>query len=172
MFVIAISRQLQGWIIAAAYAAVVSFAAVAYFARHLQELRYPAESSGGMWAAGDMMLDIFVFGLFMVPTFFLLRYMAQSETAFASYSKLLLAAILTAPLCAGLLLVPRLPLQVRALCLDRLFYSPGVLIVLAMSRITGRQLRTKRLISSALVIEVLTLVAAIATFIATAKVHQ
>jgi hypothetical protein len=42
------------------YAAVLVVAAALLFVRHLQELENPVEASGGMWAAGDAFLYIFV----------------------------------------------------------------------------------------------------------------
>jgi hypothetical protein len=47
-------------------------AATLLYGRHLQELKYPDEASGGMWAAGDALLYIFIACLFMVPTAFLI----------------------------------------------------------------------------------------------------
>jgi hypothetical protein len=79
--VTSISLRVQLGLVAIVYAAVIAVAAALLYMRHLQELRYPAEASGGMWAAGDAMLWIFIICLFMVPTVFLVWIIAKFEGA-------------------------------------------------------------------------------------------
>src|SRR5579862_5726141 len=92
-----ISLRAQLRLVALGYAAVLLFAASVLYGRHLQELRYPAEASGGMWAAGDGMLLIFVACLFMIPTTFLVWVIARFESLGKAYSQFLLGLSLSAP---------------------------------------------------------------------------
>ena len=68
------------------YAAVLVIAVILLFGRHLQELNYPADASGGMWAVGDAFLYIFIACLFMVPTIFLIWVTAKFEAFYTAYS--------------------------------------------------------------------------------------
>jgi len=70
---VTISRRRQLQLILLGYAIVVVYGAAAFFVRYLAALRDPQDSSGGMWAFGDLMLGVFVFGLLMVPTAVTLR---------------------------------------------------------------------------------------------------
>jgi len=154
----------------AGYAAVAVYAATMYFTRYLAALRDPAYSSGGMWAFGDLMLDVFVFILLLVPTFFLLCYVAESDQAFAKYSKLALGVSLTAPLCALVLglwqgIWHNMPIWLQNPLFTRLFWSMAVLIVLAMSRIVGRRKASKKLLNYAMAVEGVTLVVIVAIFV-------
>jgi hypothetical protein len=83
----AISRRLQVQLIGAGYAAVLMFAVYEFFQSYLYRLREPIDPSGGMAAFGDEILTLFVFLLFLVPTFFLLRLMAQSDGVYTVYAK-------------------------------------------------------------------------------------
>ena len=69
------------------YAAVSLVAAAILFARHLQELRYPADASGGMWAFGDLFLWAFIVVLFAIPSVFLVWVIAKFESAYKIYSR-------------------------------------------------------------------------------------
>ena len=148
-----------------------------YFARYLAALRDPAYSSGGMWAFGDLILDVFVFCAFLVPTLFLLRYMAQSDKAFTVYSKIALAVSITAPLCALILGIwqgvwRNMPIWLQDPLSTRLFWSFGVLLVLVMSRIAGRRQPSKKLLNYAMAIEGFTMVVVVALFIGLAGAHE
>jgi len=154
-------------LIASAYAAVFVLAAALLFARHLQELRYPAEASGGMWAVGDLFLGIFIGCLFMIPTAFLIWVTARFESFYTAYSKFLLALSLTSPAALGLLLLGEnhVGQSLSGLSLYRLFGSPFILVGLGISRLVARFDRAKRFASYALLIEVLTLGIAVALLI-------
>ena len=170
-----IPRRAQLWLIALAYAAVFLVAATLLYERHLQELAYPAEASGGMWAAGDFLLDIFIACLFMVPTVFLIRVTARFEAFYTQYSKFLLGLSLSAPVCLSVLLLgeKHVGQSLIILCFYRLIWSPFILVVMATSRLVARLDRAKRFASYALLIEVLTLGFAVALVIheAGAKRH-
>lgn len=165
----AISRRLQLELIGAAYALVFLFAAAEYFQRYLYTLREPIDSAGGMAAFGDEMLTIFVFLLFLAPTFFLLRLMAGNEGVFSAYSKILLAVSITDPICVGLLAVFHRSILAQNVCGERLWRSPMVLTVMIMSRVTGRRSPSKRLITWASLIEAGTLVACVVVFMVLAR---
>jgi hypothetical protein len=146
-------------LIALGYAAVFAFAAALLFLRHLQELRYPAEASGGMWAAGDMMLGIFLGCLFLIPSAFLIWVTAPFEAFYTAYSQFLVGLSLTSPVALGLLLLGENHVGQGLLNLSvcRLFGSPFILAGLGFSRLVARFDRAKRFASFALLIEVLTL---------------
>lgn len=172
---ISIPRRAQLWLIALAYAAVFVIAATLLYERHLQELKYPAEASGGMWAAGDLLLDIFIACLFMVPTAFLIWVTARFEAFYTPYSKFLLGLSLSAPVCLSVLYLggKHVGESLINLCLYRLIGSPFILAGISISRLVARFDRAKRFASYAVLIEVLTLGIAIALLIheAGAKGH-
>jgi hypothetical protein len=158
---------MQLGLVALAYAAVLVFAAILLFGRHLQELRYPADASGGMWAAGDAFLYIFIAGLFMVPTVFLIWITARYEAFYTAYSKFLLGFSLSAPVCLGVLYLGENHVgeSLINLCFCRLISMPFILGGMGISRLVARFDRAKRFASYALLIEGLTLVVAVALLI-------
>jgi hypothetical protein len=93
------SWRVQIKLVALGYAAVSVVAAALLIGRHMQELMYPADASGGMWAFGDAILYIFIACLFMVPTGFLIWATAQFEAYFTGYSIFLLGLSLSSPVC-------------------------------------------------------------------------
>lgn len=172
---IAVSKRLQLQLIAFGYACVLLYGVCAWYVRDLAALRDPAYSSGGMWAFGDTLLDMFLFLLALAPTFFLMRLMAGEEAIFGVYSKVAVAATITAPFCVAMLAtmaIHPLPQWLQGLFVDRLWYSPAVLAILGLSRVLGRRHRLKRLLTCALAIESATLVGSLAVFILLAKAHQ
>ena len=172
---ISIPRRAQLWLIALAYAAVFVAAEALLYVRHLQELKYPAEASGGMWAAGDLFLYAFIVCLFMVPTAFLIWFTAGIEAFYSPYSKFLLGLSLSAPVCLSVLYLggKHVGESLINLCLYRLVCSPFILAGMGISRLVARSDRAKRFVSYALLIEVLTLGIAVALLIheAGAKGH-
>ena len=120
-----------------------------------------------MWAAGDLLLDIFIACLFMVPTAFLIWVAAKIETFYTPYSKILLGLSLSAPVCLSVLFLGEKHVgeSLINLCLYRLIWSPFILVGMGISRLVARFDRAKRLASYALVIEVLTLGTAVALLI-------
>jgi hypothetical protein len=161
------SWRVQLGLVALGYAAVLVFAAALLYARHLQELRYPDEASGGMWAAGDAMLWIFIAGLFMVPTAFLIWVTAKYEAFYTAYSKFLVGLSLSAPVCLGVFYLGenRVGDSLFNLCTYRLVWLPFILAGMGISRLVARFDRAKRFASYALLIEGSTLVAAVALII-------
>jgi hypothetical protein len=143
------------------------FAAAVLFARHLQELRYPAEASGGVWAAGDAMPYIFLSCLFMVPTAFLIWIAAKFENFYTAYSLFLLGLSLRAPVCLSVLYLSenRAGQDLINLCLYIFIWSPFILLTMGVSRLVARFDRAKKFTSCTLLIEGLTLVTAIALLI-------
>jgi len=162
-----ISWRVQFGFVALGYAAVVVVAAALLYGRHLQELQYPAEASGGMWAAGDMFLWIFIALLFMVPTAFLIWVTSRFETFYTIYSKFLLGLSLTAPVCLSVFNLGENHIGVSLvdLCLYRLLCAPFIILGMGISRLAARFDRAKKFASYALLIEGLTLAIAVALLI-------
>ena len=162
-----ISWRAQLGLVALGYAVVLVVAATLLYGRHLQELKYPVEASGGMWAAGDAFLWIFIACLFMVPTVFLVWVIAKSESIYKTYSQLLLGLSLSAPVSLALFTLGQnyLAQSVGVLCLFRLVLSPFILLGIGVSRLAARFDRAKRLISYALLVEGLTLATAVVLLI-------
>jgi len=52
-----------------------------------------------MAAAGDTMLHLFIGCLFLIPTAFLIRIIAKSESLYTAYSRFLFGLSLSGPVC-------------------------------------------------------------------------
>ena len=110
-----------------------------------------------MYAGGDLMLEILIFLLFLVPTAALVFVIREFETAYTSYAKVLLGLSLTAPMSLIFLAIPVLnQWYLGDFCIFRLFAIPIVFVVLIFSRWLTRFVRARQLISYALLIEGLT----------------
>ena len=120
-----------------------------------------------MWAAGDLMLYIFIICLFMVPTAFLIWVTAKFEAFYTAYCKFLLGFSLSAPVCLSVFLLGEnhVGQSLIDLCLYRLICSPFILVGMGVSRLVARFDRAKRFASWALLIEALTLGIAVALLI-------
>lgn len=156
-------RAKLSWV-AAGYAAVLAASAFLVVARYLQYALHPADANqyGGMWAGGDMVLGVFIFCLFLVPTFFLVLVIRKSEPLYTIYARCLFGIGLSAPVSIGLLAIPMVRESDSLLgwvCMWRILGSPLVFVGLAVSRIVARFPRAKQLCSYAVLIEGLTLVA-------------
>lgn len=157
--------RLQMRLVALGYATVVIGSALLIFARYLQYTRNPQDvaAASGMYAGGDLLLEIFICFLFIVPTVVLVFVIRKSEAAYTTYAKVLLGLSLTAPISIGLLIIPVLNQWYWGdAIIFRLFAIPIVVIVLIFSRWLTRFARARRLISYALLIEGLTFVVVIA----------
>jgi hypothetical protein len=157
-------------LVAIGYAAVVAVAAVLIVVRYFQYVNHPADVAayGGMYAGGDLMLEVFIGGMLMVMTFFLVLVIYKSEPDYTIYSKVLLGLSLTAPLSVGLISIPAVNQGMNVLgevCMFRLFASPMVIVGMGMSRIFARFPRPKRLTVYALLIEAVTLILLLAALI-------
>lgn len=148
--------------VTAAYGVVLAVSALLVGWRYLQ-YRWHADDAnlyGGMWAGGDMVLGVFIFCLFLVPTFFLVLVIRYSEPLYTRYAKVLLGLGLSAPLSLGLIAIPEVN-QGQSLLgwvfFWRIVGSPLVFLVLAASRLLARFPGAKRLCSYAVLIEGLTL---------------
>lgn len=120
-----------------------------------------------MYAFGDLLLGIFIACLFMIPTVFLVWVMAKYESAYTTYSQLLVGLSLSAPVCLSLFVFGNNHVadNLRNLCLCRLVASPFVFVGIGISRFVARFAPAKRLTSYALLIEGLTLGIAVALLI-------
>jgi len=155
--------RIQLALVALGYAAAVGIAAILIAWRYWQYKTHPADAiaSGGMWAGGDLILEFFIVGMFLVVTFFLVLVIAKSEAAYTIYSKALIGVSLTAPLSVAILSIPWVSHSDSILgwaSMFRLFASPMVAFGMGMSRLFARFPRPKKLTVSALAIEGLTLV--------------
>jgi hypothetical protein len=150
------------------YGAVLVAAAALLFRRHLVELQDPAAASGGMFAAGDSMLHLFIGCLFLIPTAFLIRTMAKFEVLYTAYSRFLFGLSLSAPVCMGVVLLGDnyVAESLSWFCWFRILESPIVLVGMGISRFAARFDRAKRLASYALLVEGLTLALPIAFIVA------
>jgi hypothetical protein len=172
-----IPLRVQLGLVAAGYGVVLATAAMLVLARHMLYVNHPQEAAaaGGMYAAGDLMLEIFIGCMLLVPTFAFALVIRKSENLSIGYSKTLLGLSLTAPICLGILSIPAVnqgTMTLGWICMDRLFGSPIVLVGLVMSRLLARFDRAKRLTSYALWIEILTLVVIVAMFLAPGRSHR
>ena len=159
----AIPRSVQLGFVAASYAAVVIFAGILVIERFVQYARHPADvaASSGMYAFGDLLLEMFIAGALLVPTLLLVLVIRKSEAAYTMYSKVLLVLSLSAPLSFGLLWIPAVssgPGLLGFVCLYRLEVSPFTLAAAGFSRIAACFQAPKRLTLFALLLEGLTLV--------------
>jgi len=158
--------RLQLRLVAASYAVVGVVSALLIAARYLQYVRNPqdAAASSGMYAGGDLLLEIFICCLFLVPTVALVFVIRKSESLYIAYAKVLFGLSLTAPLSVGLLLIPVLnQWHWGDAIVFRLFAIPLVVVVLIFSRVLTRFARARRLIFYALLIEGLTFVVIVAS---------
>jgi hypothetical protein len=162
-----ISLRIQLGLAGLAYAAVSLVAAALLFLRHLQELRYPADAAGGMWAFGDLLLWVFIAFLFAIPSALLVWVTARFESIYKIYSQLLLGISLSGPVCLSVVVLgnSHLAESVSNLCLYRLIGSPLILLGIGVSRLAARFDRAKKPLSYALLIEGLTLATAVALLI-------
>jgi hypothetical protein len=158
---IAVSWRGKMVLIAACYGAIFAFAVVAIVGRYYAALRNPNDFNGGMAAFGDLLLDLLIGVLLLVPTFLLTLAVREREIASVMFAKILFGFSLTSPLSLGLLSIPAVSQTnniVGSLCMYRLIGSPVVLAGIATSRLLSRYRPAKRLISCALVSEGVTLV--------------
>ncbi len=149
-------------LVIAGYAGVLLLCAALIFWRHLQYVMHAndVDASGGMWAFGDLLLELFIAGLFLIPTLLLAFFLRNSETAFTRYATALVVVALTAPLCIASFFVPAIGQSGSGflgmlgwLSLGRVSASPVFLVGLFFSRLFARFRRAKRLILYAFVIE-------------------
>jgi hypothetical protein len=172
-----ISLRAQLGLVGAGYVLVLATAALLVYVRHLLYVNHAAEvaASGGMYAAGDWMLEIFIGCMLLVPTFVLVLVIRKSEPLYTGYSKVLVGLSLTAPICLGLLTIPAVSQGTMLLgwiCLDRLLCSPIVIVGVVVSGLLAQFDRAKRLTLYALMIEVVTLALTIALFLFVARSHS
>jgi hypothetical protein len=157
---------MQFGLVALGYAAVLALAAASLLQRYLVERQDPAAASGGMFAAGETMLQLFLGCLFLIPTVFLIRIMAQFEGLYTTYSRFLFGLSLTAPVCMSVIFFGEnyVAQSLGWLCFFRVLESPIILVGMGFSRFSARFDRAKRLVSCALLVEGLTLALPVAAF--------
>jgi hypothetical protein len=150
-------------LVASGYFIALAIAVFLVLERHQAYVNHAADAAAysGMWAGGDLLLELFIVGMFLVVTFFLVLVIAKSETAYTVYSKALVGISLTAPLSVAIISISALSQSDFILgyaCMFRLFASPMVAFGIGVSRLFARFPRPKKLTVYALAIEGLTLV--------------
>jgi len=158
----AVPRTRLFWV-AGAYAAVVAVSAALIFERYIAYVRHPDDVAAysGMWAGGDLMLEVFIASMLLVVSLFLVIAIFKYEATYTTYSKILVALSLTAPASVGLMAIPAVGQSNSLLgyaCLYRVLASPLMLLGFGMSRLFARFSNAKRMTNYALLIEALTLV--------------
>src|SRR5258706_11797024 len=80
----AVPLRIQLILVAAGYVAVLAIAALMLFVRHMQYVNHPEEvaAASGMYAGGDLILEIFIGCMLLVPTFFLVLVIRNSEALY------------------------------------------------------------------------------------------
>jgi len=159
------------------YAAVVAISAGLIVMRYLQYKMHPDDAAqySGMWAGGDLMLELFICGMFWAMTFVLVLAIFRSESAYTVYSKVLLGLSVTLPLSVAFIAIPQVSEGVSFVgwaCLFRVFASPMVIFGLIMSLLFARFPRPRKLTLYALVIEGLTMVLMIGFLMSPFRVHH
>ena len=164
-----VSRRVQSEPTTLLYAAVVGWASWLPYMRSQYELAHAADvdASGGMYAFGDMTLYLLVALVFMIPTAFLLWFVARFEAFYTAYCWLLLIVSLTAPAGLGLFFpgASETAKSFGLLGLLRLTVAPAVLVLIGISRLVARFARAQRLTAYAFLIEGATLATAVALVI-------
>ena len=155
--------KVQIGLVAFGYVMVFGIAAVLIAWRYWQYATHPADVAayGGMWAGGDLMLELFICGMLLAMTFLLVLVIYKYETAYTNFAKVVLAVSATLPVSVGVIAIPAVSEGISLVgwaCLFRVFASPVVLVGLAMSRLFARFPKAKRITNYALLVEVLTLV--------------
>lgn len=168
--------KIQIGLVAFGYAMALGIAGILIAWRYWQYVTHPADvaASGGMWAGGDLMLELFICGMLMVVTFFLVLVIYKYETAYTNYAKVLLALSATAPVSVGIIAIPAVSQGISLVgwaCLFRVFASPVVLVGLAMSRLFARFPKARRLTNYALMVEGFTLVFMVLMLLVPIRLH-
>jgi len=149
------------------YLAVIAISVALVVMRYVAYAEHPADvaASGGMWAGGDLILELFIVAMLLFVTFILVLVIRKSEAAYTIYSKALVGISLSAPLSAGLMAIPLIGKSSDGIlsiigyaCMFRLFASPMLAFGIGASRLLADFPRSKKLTVYALAIEVLTLV--------------
>jgi hypothetical protein len=144
--------------VGAGYAAVLAMATLLVYERHMQYLRHPEDvaASGGMYAFGDWILEIFIVGMLLILTLVLALVIRKRESLYTGYSKFLFGLSLTAPLCLGVFSIPAVnqrDMLLGQICVERMFASPILAVFFVVNRLLARFEGAKRLATYALLIE-------------------
>lgn len=143
-------------LVGASYVAVGLVSAALIGERYLLYVRNPQDvaAAGGMYAGGDLLLEIIICLMFLVPTAGLVLVIRKSEPAYTTYAKVLLGLSLTGPISLVALVIPVLNQWYWGdAIIFRLFAIPIVFFVLIASLLLTRFARARRLLSYALLVE-------------------
>lgn len=166
------SERLHPGFIAAGYAAVCLIASILLYNQHVQHMRELQEEMSSRipqyHPQNDWLLGVLIGSLFLFPTFLLISVIRQSETAYTTYARILLALSITEPACALLIVLTGVfgltNDFILKLCMYRLLASPAVFVGLLVSRLVTQFSRAKRMILYALGIEATAFVAGLVFF--------
>lgn len=166
----AIPWRVQIGVVVAGYLSVAAISAFLIVARYELYVKHPEDvaAAGGMYAAGDWMLAIFIAGMLLVATMVLVVVIRGAEPAYTRYAQVLFGLSLTAPLSLIMLSIPAIRNGTSLLGYLwewRIEVSPVVLVGFVISRLAARFKRAKRLTSYAIAVEVLSLGFVIAAFL-------
>jgi len=154
--------RVQLSVVTGGYAAVLLSSAALVYMRHLQYVKYATDvdASGGMWAFGDLMLELFIAGLLLIPTLLLAFFIRKFEPASTRYAQVLLGIAFTTPLCIGAMAIPAIGQSgsgvlgmIGWISLGRVSASPVFIAGLIVSWLLTRFRRAKRLIMYGLIVE-------------------
>ncbi len=166
----ALSWRVQVGIVVAGYAAVAAISVFLIVTRYWLYKRHPEDvaAAGGMYAAGDSMLAIFIACMLLIATLGLVIVIRNSEVAYTHYAQFLLGLSLTSPLSAAVL-------NIRAIsqgnsiwgwiCMFRMEVSPVVIVGLFASWLAARFKPAKRWAFAATLIETVSLIVVIAAVV-------
>jgi hypothetical protein len=163
--------------VAASFATALGLSGMLVLQRYLLYVNHPEDvaAAGGMYAAGDMMLEVFIGLLLLAPAILLALVIRHSEKLYNRYAQVAVGVSLTAPISFGLLSLPAVSQSsgmLGELLMFRMVITPLVLLALLLSRWLARFQPAKRLTMYAVVIEALTIVAAVSLMVYSAGSHQ
>ncbi len=170
----AIPWRVQVGAVMVGYAMVFAIAGLLIAERYWMYTRHPedAAAAGGMYAAGDSMLAIFIACMLFVVTVGLAFVIRNSEVAYTRYAKTLFGLSLTAPVSVAAMSIRGASQGVfiwEWVGMFRMEVSPVVIIGLIVSWAAARFKPAKRWALSAVLIEAATLVVVIAAVVMTAR---
>lgn len=159
-----LSRAGMGLVVVG-YAGVFVVAAALIVRRYLAGLRDPDTFNSGMAAGGDWFLELFLVGLFLVPTFLLALLIRNSETAYTKLAQILLGFAIAAPVSVAVMAIPAIGQSNKFpgswlgfICFYRVFAFPMTVIGLAGCCVLAKFKRPRRLVLYSLLVEIGTFV--------------
>src|SRR5262249_20573847 len=130
-------------------------------------------AASGMYAGGDLLLELMILCFLLMPTGLLVFFLRRSEPANTAYAKMLLGLSVTSPLSLGLMFVPMLN---RGYLGEAIFFRmcaiPIFAVVFLLSLSSTQFSRARRLITYALLIEGIPFAIAIGFLLFSPSAHR